>query len=363
MNESYYCVILAGGIGSRLWPSSRQNKPKQFIDMLGTGETLIQTTYKRFGSFIPKDNILIISNENYSQLLHEQLPDVSDSNIILEPQRRGTVQAVTLAALEISRRDPNATMVVCPSDQNITDIKGQASFAEQIIKGLDYAYRHSRLLTIGVTPTRPEVAYGYIQFSAQKENDIYHVKSFTEKPHEDFARMFMESGEFLWNTGIFIWGASTFLKAIKGTAIPFVAELDFALRRRYKGEDTQDEIDEIYSKIPNLALEQSVLEISNNVDVMHCHFGWADLGTWTTIHEHSTKDSSGNAIINSKALLYDCHECIVRLPEGHVAVIQGLTDYIIVEEGNVVVVCRKDDQGAIRKFVNDAQMNLGENFV
>ena len=362
MDIKNYCVILAGGLGTRLWPMSREAKPNQFIDVLGTGKTLLQMTYERFASCIDTDNIIIVTNENYRQLVTEQIPGIRYENILMEPMRRNTVPAVTWAALEVKRRCPEGRFIVSPSDQNITDYD---AFREDVLKALDFVGTHQVLLTMGAQPTRPEVSYGYIQMAEAAEGypHIYKVQSFTEKPANEFAKIFYESGEFLWNTGLFVWSADAFLRAVQGASVEFAGIVQSVIQKYANGEYIADLLMELFTKCPNMSLEQSVLEKSDNVDVMLCHFGWADLGTWAAVHDALPKSDMGNVVIDSKSLLYDCKDCIIKLPDGHVAVVQGLEDYVVVEEGNVLVICRKGDQKNIRKFVNDAQLNLGEEFV
>lgn len=364
MNKNFYCLILAGGIGVRLWPVSRQHKPKQYIDLLGTGETLLQTTYKRFARFIARENIIVVANEEWEDITREQLPDLPYENLLLEPMRRNTVPPVYWGTVEINRRNPNASIVVTPSDQNITDHRPN-QFEEDVLRGLQYTQENSRLLTMGIPPSRAEVAYGYIQMAEKTAvHHIYNVQSFTEKPQEDFARMFYESGEFLWNTGLFLWNTKTFMLAAKGVSGDMTNVVNDARVRYLAGSDRKETVTTIYSMLPNMALEKALLERAENVDVMLCHFGWADLGTWDSVFDFSPKDQQNNVIINkSKAVFYDSNDCIVRLPEGHVAVIQGLSEYVIVEEGNVLVVCKKEDQGAIRRFVNNAHLSLGEAYL
>ncbi len=362
MDKRNYCVILAGGLGTRLWPMSREQKPKQFIDVLGTGKTLLQMTYERFASFIDADNIIIVTNEGYRKWVVEQLPGLRYENILMEPMRRNTVPAVTWAALEIQRRCPDGRFIVSPSDQNITNYD---AFCEDILRGLDYVGLSGMLLTLGVKPTRAEESYGYIQMTEERKDfsNIFKVQSFTEKPANDFARIFFESGEFLWNTGLFMWRADTFLDAVKSASDEFAGIVENVVTKYREGEYIADLLMELFTKCPNMSLEQSVLEKSENVDVMLCRFGWADLGTWASLHAALPQSDMGNVVIDSKSLLYDCKDCIIKLPDGHVAVVQGLEDYVVVEEGNVLVICKKGDQKNIRKFVNDAQLNLGEEYV
>lgn len=362
MNAKNYCVILAGGIGSRLWPMSRKDRPKQFIDVLGTGKTLLQMTYERFASFIDTDNIIIVTNEAYRQMVVEQIPGVKYENILMEPMRRNTVPAVTWASLEVMRRCLDGCIIVSPSDQNIADYD---AFRVDVTRGFDFVSTHDVLLTLGAKPSRPAESYGYIQMSDAEPDveDIYKVRSFTEKPAEDFAKIFYESGEFLWNTGLFLFSARTFLNATESASSEFYGIVKEVISKYQEGGYVADLLMELFTKCPNLTLEQSVLEKAGNVDVMLCHFGWADIGTWETLHRFLPKSDEGNVVVDSQSLLYDCKDCIIKLPEGHVAVVQGLEDYVVVEEGNVLVICKKGDQKNIRKFVNDAQLNLGEEFV
>lgn len=342
----------------RLWPASREKRPKQFLDILNTGETMLQATYNRFLRFIDKDNIIVVANSNHKDIVTEQLPELSRQNLLLEPMRRNTVTSVTWAALEICRRCKGAAMVVSPADQVIDD---EEKFQQDILNSLDYALDNDRLLTLGIQPTRAETAFGYIQMADAVADDIYNVRSFSEKPEQSFADMFFESGEFLWNTGLFAWGAETFLRAVHGNNVEFNAVFESIMANYVEGKTADDYVEEIYSKVPNINLEQGVLEKADNVDVMQCHFGWKDIGNWNAVYKTLSENAEdSNVVIDSQSLLYDCQNCVVKLPSGHVAVIQGLEDYMVVEDGNVLVICKKDDQKAIRKFVNDAKMKFGD---
>lgn len=360
MNNNNYCVILAGGKGTRLWPSSREHKPKQFIDYLGSGETMLQSTYRRFCKFIDKNNIIVISNEDYKELVTQQLPDLPAGNLLLEPMRRNTVPSVTWATFEICNRNPDASIVVSPADQLITN---EDRYVENITAGLDYVGGNERMLTIGIAPTRPETAYGYIQMADQMGKDIYKVQSFTEKPEAEFARLFVENNEFLWNTGIFISRGTTFLQTIHGTATYYKDMMDYIQANYDYGKSVHNFVEQAFSMCPALSLERGILEKADNVDVMQCSFGWADIGTWDALYDVLPKDDDRNVIAGGRPMLYDCKECLVKLPNGRVAVVQGLEGYVIAEENNVLVICKKDDQNGIRKFVNDVQINIGDEYV
>ena len=360
MNNNLYCVILAGGIGSRLWPSSRQQHPKQFIDFLGNGESLLQSTYKRFSRFILPENIIVMTQQQYAGLVREQLPSLPDSNLLLEPMRRNTLPSLAWASIEIMHRNPRACMVVTPSDQMISDTD---AFESDILGGMDYVARGGRMLALGITPSRAATNYGYIQMGEQQCEHIYRVQSFSEKPEKEFAQMFLDSHEFLWNTGLFITRPSRFLHRIEELANSFVEMLEDAESELHHGGDAMTIVADSFAKCPNVSLEQGILEKTDGVDVMLCRFGWSDIGTWEALYDALPKNPLGNVVVAPQAMLYDCKDCIVKLPAGKVAVVQGLDDYMIIEEGNVLVICKKDDQSAIRKFVNDVQMNVGEDFV
>ncbi len=363
MNTNHYCVILAGGIGMRLWPCSQEAKPKQFIDILGTGETLLQATFRRYSKFIAKENILVLSNEKYADLCRQQLPQLPADNLLLEPMRRNTVPSVTWAAIHLIRRNPQAVMLVTPADQLITDY---AALETDMKKGFDYVSRHNRLLTMGITPTRPETAFGYIQMGVQRADNIHQVKSFTEKPEKEFANMFLESHEFLWNTGLFLWSASAFLHAIRNLS-PKVTDILQHLQNIIESEESIPQlIEDAFAICPNIPLETGVLEKVDNVDVMLCHFGWNDIGTWSQLFNVMPHSDSNNVVLTPEgqkpgtgmAMFYDTDNTIVSLPQGKVAVIQGLHDCAVIDTGNIIMICKKEDQSSIRKFVNDYEMRI-----
>ncbi|MBQ4277941.1 MAG: mannose-1-phosphate guanylyltransferase [Bacteroidaceae bacterium] len=360
MNPNHYCVILAGGIGTRLWPYSRQHMPKQFLDILGTGETLLQATYRRYSTFIDPHNIIVLANEQCHDITRSQLPQLPAENLMLEPIRRNTVPSATWAAINIRRLNRNAMMLVSPADQLITN---EQALQDDVLKGFEYIEHQQRLLTLGIKPTRPETAYGYIQMDEAVADNIYKVKSFSEKPEETFARMFMDSNEFLWNTGIFMWGVNTFLNTIQHASTEFYDVMREVEVMFNEGNHHPGLINDAFSICPTISLETEVLEKADNVDVMPCHFGWTDLGTWNKLYEVLQQQADDNVVIGNKALLYDTNGCIVKLPKGKIAVLQGLQDYAVIDDGNALMVCKKADQNIIRQAVNDIQMNLGENYL
>lgn len=359
-----YCVILAGGIGSRLWPASRQKEPKQFLDLLGAGETMLQMTYKRFSRFIPKENILVVTNQSLITIVQQQLKDLPKENLMVEPMRRGTIPSVALAAYSLLQRDSEATLVISPSDQLIRD---QVQFEKDIVEAFNYASLSHRILAMGVMPLRPETTFGYIQAGAPKGNNIFEVKSFTEKPELSFARMFVEEQEFMWNTGVFVTNAKTYIQTLDNSANLYetmMHDIELALEQ---GKNFNEVVEQNFCMCPNISLEQGLLEKIGQTDVMLCHFDWTDIGSWSSLYRalhNETQNGDTNVVCaGSKAMLYDCKDCIVENSQDHLIVAQGLEGYMIVEKGNVVAICKKDDQKSIRKFVNDVQVNWGGDFV
>lgn len=347
MTESNnYCVIMAGGIGSRFWPYSRKNKPKQFLDFFGMGRTLLQQTFDRYSKIVPEENIFVATNSQYEELVKEQLPQLSEQQILLEPARRNTAPCVAWASAHIQKMNSDANIIVAPADHLILK---EREFVESITKGLEFVAQSSQLLTLGIKPNRPETGYGYIQIADEKLDDFYKVKTFIEKPQLEFAEVFVESDEFYWNSGIFLWKASTILEAFR-----------IHMPEMYEKIKNNDEDIESW---PNISIDYGIMEKAENVYVQLCNFGWADLGTWGSLHEASPKDQHKNVIINGNTLLYDCNNNIIAMPEGKLAVLQGLEDYLVADTSNVLLICRKDDESTIRRYVNDVQIKLGDEFV
>lgn len=345
-NNNNFCVIMAGGIGSRFWPYSRKNKPKQFLDFFGTGDTLLQLTFNRYSKIVPKENIFVITNAQYEDLVKEQLPELSENRILLEPTRRNTAPCIAWASSKVKEVNPNANMIVAPADHLILK---ENEFIQAISKGLDFVAQSSQLLTLGIKPNRPETGYGYIQIADEKQGEFYKVKTFVEKPQLEFAQIFVESHEFYWNSGIFLWNVNTILNAFNRIMPEISAKL-------LNGEED-------FASCPNISIDYGIMEKADNVYVQLCDFGWADLGTWGSLHDASPKDKHQNVIIKGHTLLYDCANNIIALPEGKLAVLQGLENYLVADTDNVLLVCRKDDESTIRRYVNDTQVKLGDEFV
>ncbi|CAN5444436.1 mannose-1-phosphate guanylyltransferase [soil metagenome] len=353
---------MAGGIGSRFWPLSRNARPKQFLDILGTGKTLIQQTYERFLKVCPKENIIIVTNADYTQLVLEQLPDLRPDQVLAEPLRRNTAPCIAYAAYKILKRNPKANMVVAPSDHVIMK---EDAFVEAINKCLDFTYDKECLLTLGIKPSRPDTGYGYIQFiddKIEKENKISKVKTFTEKPNLEMANFFLQTGEFLWNAGIFVWNVQTILSAIK----EHLPEMDAIFSEGKDLYDTSAEtefIHKAYEQCTNISVDFGVMEKARNVYVMSSEFGWSDLGTYGSLYEHVHHDENKNAVVGKQVMMYDSYNCIVNMPKDKLVVLQGLDDYIVVESDNILLVCKKTDEQQIRQFVNDVKLKKGEKFV
>lgn len=344
-NINYYCVIMAGGIGRRFWPYSRKALPKQFLDFFGTGRTLLQQTYDRYKQIIPPENIYITTHRDYKELVKNLLPEVDESRLIVEEERRNTAPAIAYASHVIQKVNPDATIVVAPSDHLILKMD---EFKQAILKGMEFASHSGKLLTLGIKPSYPETGYGYIQIDEKEKDNFYKVKTFIEKPAREFAEVFVQSNEFYWNSGIFIWHVNTILQAFHEMMAEVCPRVEC---------DTPD-----FSACPNSSIDYSIMEKANNVYVQLCDFGWADIGTWGSLYDTSPKDENRNVIVNSNTLLYNCKENIILMPEDKLAVIQDLEGYLVVERGNALLICKKDDQNAIRKFVNDVEMKFGEKY-
>jgi len=358
-NKNNYCVIMGGGIGSRFWPFSRESRPKQFLDFFGTGRSLLQMTYDRFKRIIPEENILIVTNEAYSDLIKKDLPDLNPSQILYEPIRRNTAPCIAFATYHIQAINPDANIVVAPSDHLILK---EDEFISVIQKAFEFVENNNMLLTLGIKPSRPETGYGYIQVSEEKVNGVSKVKLFTEKPDIELAKVFYESGEFLWNSGIFIWNVNVIMAAFHEYMSEMASIFDQGVGL-YNTSEEKKFIDEKFPSCQNISIDYGVMEKASNVCVMAAEFGWSDLGTWGSLHEVSDKDEEANANLINKTLFFDSSENIVALPSDKLAVIHGLNGYIIAESENVLLICKKEDEQRIKQFVADAKLKFGNDFV
>lgn len=360
-NSQNYCVILAGGRGRRLWPSSREACPKQFIDFFGTGRTQLQATYDRVIKLLPKENIYICTCKEYLDIARQQLPEVPERNVMVEPIHRNTAPSVAWAAMRIHKKNPEANVLVLPSDQMVLN---ESNFLRNVEIGFNYVSENDVLLVMGVKPTRPEPGYGYIQLGDLScKPDVYAVKSFTEKPEREFATMFMQSGEFYWNTGIFQANVRYLLQSFEGIFPEVLRTLRYK-KIEYTYEEEMAFVIENYPRYPNISLDYAVLEQGKNVFVMKCDFGWADLGTWHAIYESMSKVEGDNVIIDSDVMMEDCNNNVIKLPKGKVGVFNGLEGYIVADQGNVLMICKKgDDSSLVRKYVNEVRLKYGDEFV
>jgi mannose-1-phosphate guanylyltransferase len=363
MNPNNYCIIMAGGIGARFWPMSKTSRPKQFIDILGTGKTLIQQTFDRFLKVCPRENIYIVTNDIYKSLVMQQLNGITDNQVLCEPMRRNTAPAIAYAAYKISKLNSSANLVVAPSDHIILK---EDVFTNVILSALNAASTNDWLLTLGITPSRPDTGYGYIQFSESRpfESDerIKKVKTFTEKPNLELAKTFLESGDFLWNSGIFVWSLKSILDAFER----HLPDVDLTFKEGLNMYGTSEEVDFINRTYPvckNISIDYGVMEKADNVYVLASDFGWSDLGTWGSLFDTRVKDNHNNALMGDNVMTFDTKNCIVNMPKEKLVVLQGLDDYIVVEDDGILLVCRKTDEQNIREIVNEVKINMGERFV
>lgn len=373
MKDNNYCVIMAGGVGSRFWPYSREEKPKQFLDFFGTGRSLLQMTIDRFRPIVPIENMFIVTNIAYKRLIMEQVPDIKESQILCEPARRNTAPCIAYATAHIralclrragltaanqdwSREEMKANIVVAASDHLILE---EEKFRQTILKAFDFVSQNKAICTLGMQPTRPETGYGYIQYlkdrcadGTQTNDGIYPVKTFTEKPNLEMAKVFLESGDFLWNSGIFIWNLQTISEAFR-YLLPEVADR-FREGELLMGTDKEEDfIEEMFPKCPNISIDYGIMEKADNVYVMPSSFGWSDLGTWGSLYELSEKDENGNVSLHSEAHFHEAKGNIVVLEKGKKAIVQGVEDMIIVEEKGALLVCKKAEEQRIKQFVSE----------
>lgn len=346
MNKNYYAILMAGGVGSRFWPVSTTEFPKQFHDMLGSGETLIQKTFSRLSLLIPKENILILTNEKYNDLVLEQLPDVNPDQVLLEPAMRNTAPCILYASLKIRKKNPDALMVVAPSDHWIED---ETAFTDNLKQCFDFCQNNDALLTLGIQPTFPNTGYGYIEYDKSDGNLLKKVSQFREKPDYETAKQFLESGNFLWNGGIFIWSAQSVLSAFAA----FQPQMLALFESGYESYNTSGEknfIDEHYAQAENISIDYALMENAENVFVLPATFDWNDLGTWGSLHEKLPKDHSNNAVVNAKVILENATNNIIRSDAKKLIIVDGLDDFIIVDRADVLLIYPKTKEQDIKRI-------------
>ncbi|MDE6231285.1 MAG: mannose-1-phosphate guanylyltransferase [Muribaculaceae bacterium] len=356
-----YCVIMCGGVGSRFWPFSRTERPKQFLDFFGTGRSLLQLTYDRMLPITDPDHIILVTNAAYYDLIREQLPDVKEENILLEPARRNTSPCICWSAHHIYALDPEATIVTLPSDHLI--LKEEA-FRSTLCEGLDFAEQEDCLLTIGLKPTSPHTGYGYIQLGRTVEGwpGIMKVKSFTEKPNREMAELFLRTGEFFWNSGMFIWRADAILKAF-ATLAPETAALFDAGRDLYGTPEERPFIDSVFPNAPAISIDYAIMEKAPNVFVKTADLGWSDLGSWQALYDCSPKTAEGNVTQGCKVLAPGCRDSLFAVGGDKIIVASGLEGYIVADNGNALMIYPMAEEQKIRAIVNDVTTRFGEEYV
>lgn len=357
-NQNTFVIIMAGGVGSRFWPYSRRSHPKQFLDVLGVGKSLLQLTYHRFLPLCKKENFYIVSNESYYDLIKEQLPDLTEDQILLEPNRRNTAPCIAYASYKILSKHPEATTIVTPADHAIFM---EDEFIRTCQVALDFVIKDSSLVTIGIKPSRPETGYGYIQYKQGSNGEVKKVKTFTEKPQLELAKAFFESGDFVWNAGIFIWKAKSIIKEFD-KYLPEIAETFSGISDTYYSEGEKEKVAWAYARTKAISIDYGVMEKAESVYVVPGEFGWSDLGSWSSLHEYHDKDENEN-VIDGNALLYESNDCIIRTPMEKLVVIQGLEGYLIADCDDVLMICKKDDEKKIRSIVNDVKSTKGEKYI
>jgi mannose-1-phosphate guanylyltransferase len=358
MNKNYYAILMAGGVGSRFWPVSTQDFPKQFHDMLGTGETLIQKTFSRLSNIIPKENIFILTNERYNDLVFEQLPGVTKRQVVLEPAMRNTAPCILYAALKIQKENKDAIMIVAPSDHWIED---ETAFTKNVQQAFDFCSENDALMTLGITPNFPNIGYGYIEFDKTSKDDIKVVNQFREKPDYETAKDFIAQGNFLWNAGIFMWSVNSVISAFKNNQ-PELYELFEQGIDVYNTNFEDDFIRDNYGKSENISVDYAIMESSKNVYVIPATFDWNDLGTWGSLYDKLDKDSEQNAIVNAQILAEDASGNMIRTNKDKIVVVDGLKDYIIVDKDEVLLIFPKAKEQDIKKVLQKVKDKFGETY-
>lgn len=350
MNKNHYCVIMAGGIGSRFWPLSRTEKPKQFVDILGVGKTFIQMTFERFASFIPTENFVVVTGEVYKDLVLEQLPQLKEDQVLLEPMRRNTAPCLAYAAYKLKKQNPDAVMVVTPADHLILDTN---TFADVMQQSLKHAEEHNHLLTVGITPSFPSTGYGYIEVE-DTEVSFSKVTSFKEKPDYNTAMQFIADGNYRWNSGMFVWSVKAIDEAMQ-SYLPAVSELFQSAEQYYYTPDEQVKVNKVYEESESISIDYGIMEKADNVYVTSADFGWSDLGTWTSLYEQSTKDKDDNVLSGDDIMATDTENCFVKqLNPNKRVVVDGIKDLLVVDTPDVLLICDRTDEDYVKKVIDRA---------
>lgn len=355
-----YVAIMAGGVGSRFWPASRTARPKQFLDIMGVGKSLIQLTYERFLKLVPKENIFIVTNGIYKDLVKEHLPEMTDNQILCEPSRNNTAPCIAYTSFKLEALNPNANFVVAPSDHIILK---EDAFVSQIRKALLFTEAHDALVTLGISPTRPDTGYGYINYEqfVQPSEGIFKVRAFKEKPNLETAKGYLTEGGYLWNAGIFVWKASSVLKAFQSHATE-IHEILAQGKAAYNTADEQAFIDEMYPTTPSISVDYAIMENADNIYTLPSEIGWSDLGTWGSLHAESEKDEAQNVLNTDRAVLKEVNNCLIQLPKDKLIVAKGLEDFIIIDEEDVLLIYPKSKEQEIKGVTKELRKQFGEDY-
>ncbi|WP_026231683.1 mannose-1-phosphate guanylyltransferase [Neolewinella persica] len=360
MSNHTYIAIMAGGVGSRFWPASREDKPKQFLDIMGDGRSLLRMTFDRFLKVTTADKIFIVTNGKYKKQVKDHIPEIGDNQILCEPSRNNTAPCVAYTAFKLQQLDPEANIVIAPSDALIVN---ESLFADNIKKALTFTAGNDALVTLGIAPDRPHTGYGYIQFiGEQGAEGVYPVKRFTEKPDTETAKNFLRNGDYLWNAGIFIWRAKTVLDAYERYAPEIFAILAQGASC-YNTPEEQSFIDEFYPQTPKISVDYAIMENAENIFTIPAQFGWSDLGAWGALYQESPKDGAGNVVTGSHTIMDDVHNSYIRGPEGKLLVVGGVDDLLIIDEGDVLVVFPRSREQEMKALRARAETDYGEEFV
>jgi len=355
-----YVAILAGGVGSRFWPESRQKLPKQFLDLLGTGQTLLQNAYNRFKDICPRENIYVVTFESYTDLVKQQLPEVPATNIVAEPSRKNTAPSAAYISHKIYALNPQANLILTPADHLITD---ERTFERQVFETLDFVSRNNHIASIGIRPTRPDTTYGYIQYEAGDGEELFHkVKTFIEKPNLEIARTFLRSGDFLWNSGIFAWNIKTFLEVLD-EHLPELNDVFIQARDVLNTPKEAKAMEMLYAQCTNISIDYAIMEKVRTVYVLASRFGWSDLGTWESAYEHSEKDYLGNAVYGKNVMIIDASGSMVKAPDHKLVILQGLEQYIVIDTPEVLLICERSKEHQIKDYLAEVKRNKGDKFL